>query len=79
MTILAKEKFTPTTHLAKTRLKDLRTKTGHSVKEGASLMGVNTKVLEDMESRRRYGKWLSWDEIVEACKVYAVKPDYFLE
>ncbi len=79
MTIIAKDKFTPTTHLAKTRLKELRTKAGHSVKKGAALLGANTKVLEDMESHRRYGKWLSWDEIVEASKVYAVTPDYFLE
>ena len=65
--------------LAKTRLKELRIMAGYSVKEGAALMGVKVKVLEDMESRRQYGKWLSWDEIVKACEVYGVKPDYFLE
>ena len=48
-------KFSPITVLVKRTIKKLRVDAGYSMNEGARLLGVSRKQLEDIETIRNYG------------------------
>ena len=63
-------KFSPITVLVKRAIKKLRVDAGHSMKEGARLLGVSRKQLEDIETIRNYGCHLDLELLAKIKVIY---------
>lgn len=63
-------KFSPITVLVKRTIKKLRIDAGHSMNEGARLLGVSRKQLEDIETIRNYGCHLDLELLAKIKVIY---------
>ena len=64
------EKFSQETQLAKRNIRLLRILAGNSVSVGAKLLDLSRKQMEDIETTRNYGCYLSLDLLVSVCEKY---------
>ena len=71
-------KFTDAEIICKNQLRLLRQSRKVRMKEGAEMLGISLKQLEDLESTRPYGCHVSWDHIHAAAKAYKVSADFFM-
>lgn len=65
-------KFTPATLFAKKKLRQTRLDKGWTVNHAAQQIGIERKVLEDVEATRYYGCHLSLDRMLQICKAYGL-------
>lgn len=72
------KKFSPLTIRVKGQIRRLRLLAGHSMAEGASLLGVSRKQLEDIETARDYGCHLDIELLAKVKLVYTVSLDDLL-
>ena len=73
-------KFTESSTLyAKSKLRDLRRISGHSMSDVAHAVGITIKQLEDIHTPRDYGCHLHWDTMVKLAQFYGVSLDHFVE
>lgn len=72
------QKFSIETRLAKKNIRRLRLYADYSVNEGAALLGISRKQMEDVEATRNYGCHLTFDLLVKICNVYMIKLDTLL-
>ncbi len=72
------QKFSKETQLAKKNIRLLRLAAGIKVNEGARLLGVSRKQLEDIETTRNYGCYLSLDLLVKVSQQYGVSVEFLL-
>ncbi len=70
MTIPQYSKFSPVTVAVKKNLRQLRLNAGYSINEGASLLGVSRKQLEDIETIRNYGCHIDLEILAKASVIY---------
>ena len=63
-------KFSPITVLVKRTIRKLRIDAGHSMNEGARLLGVSRKQLEDIETIRNYGCHLDLELLAKIKVIY---------
>ena len=68
-------KFSPITVLVKRTLKKLRIDAGYSMNEGARLLGVSRKQLEDIETIRNYGCHLDLELLAKIKVIYRTSLD----
>lgn len=73
------EKFSAGTLYAKQALKRVRRSRGLKMKQGADLLGVSLKKLEDLEAVADYGSQLNWENILSAAKAYEVDITTFVQ
>jgi len=73
------EKFTKETQQAKRNIRRLRLLAGYSVYKGADILGLSRKQMEDVETIRNYGCYLSLDLLVRVCKAYNTDLDSLLD
>lgn len=64
------EKFSPLTLAVKRGIRRERLRKGYNLEEGALLLGVSRKQLEDIETERSYGCHLDLELISKAIVVY---------
>lgn len=65
-------KFTPEEQNIKDRLFALRINKGLSMSEGATLLGISRKQLEDIETLRNYGRHIDVDLLIMYMCAYKV-------
>lgn len=63
-------KFSPVTLAAKSNLKKLRLRYGHSMNTGARLLGISRKQLEDLETDRNYGSHIDLEILARAARLF---------
>ncbi len=63
-------KFSPITVLVKRTIRKLRIDAGHSMNEGARLLAVSRKQLEDIETIRNYGCHLDLELLAKIKVIY---------
>lgn len=63
-------KFSPVTIATKLNIKKLRLNAGHQMNEGARLLGLSRKELEDVETTRNYGCHLDLEILTKVSVVY---------
>lgn len=68
-------KFSPITVLVKRTIRKLRIDAGHSMNEGARLLGVSRKQLEDIETIRNYGCHLDLELLAKIKVIYRTSLD----
>ena len=68
-------KFSPITVLVKRTIRKLRIDAGHSMNEGARLLGVSRKQLEDIETIRNYGCHLDFELLAKIKVIYRIPLD----
>ncbi|NQV71104.1 MAG: helix-turn-helix transcriptional regulator [Pseudohongiella sp.] len=68
-------KFSPITVAVKKNVRHLRLKAGHSMIEGARLLGVSRKQLEDIETIRNYGCHLDLELLAKLKVIYGTSLD----
>ena len=68
-------KFSPITVLVKRAIRKLRIDAGHSMNEGARLLGVSRKQLEDIETIRNYGCHLDLELLAKIKVIYRTSLD----
>lgn len=68
-------KFSPITVLVKRTIKKLRIDAGYSMNEGARLLGVSRKQLEDIETIRNYGCHLDLELLAKIKVIYRTSLD----
>ncbi|MEX0618235.1 MAG: helix-turn-helix transcriptional regulator [Pseudohongiellaceae bacterium] len=68
-------KFSPITVTVKKNIRKLRLDAGYSMNEGARLLGVSRKQLEDIETTRNYGCHLDLELIAKVKVIYRVSLD----
>ncbi len=68
-------KFSPVTIHVKRNIRKLRLQQGYSMNEGASLLGVSRKQLEDIETVRNYGCHLDLELLAKMKVIYNVSLD----
>ncbi len=68
-------KFSPITVLVKRTIRKLRIDAGHSMNEGARLLGVSRKQLEDIETIRNYGCHLDLELLAKIKIIYRTSLD----
>ena len=68
-------KFSPITIDVKRNIRKLRLMAGYSMNEGASLLGVSRKQLEDIETVRNYGCHLDLELLAKIKVIYGVSLD----
>ena len=78
MTLPQYTKFSPVTVKAKENLRRLRLNAGYSMNEGARLLGVSRKQLEDIETARNYGCHIDLEILAKASVIYQTSPDAIL-
>ncbi len=75
MTIPQYSKFSPLTVAVKRNLRQLRIDAGYSMNEGARLLGISRKQLEDIETIRNYGCHIDLEVLAKMTLVYNVSLD----
>ena len=68
-------KFSPITVLVKRTIRKLRIDAGHSMNQGAQLLGVSRKQLEDIETIRNYGCHLDLELLAKIKVIYHTSLD----
>lgn len=68
-------KFSPITINVKRNIRRLRLQKGYSMNEGASLLGVSRKQLEDIETVRNYGCHLDLELLAKIKVIYGISMD----
>ena len=68
-------KFSPITVLVKRTIRKLRIDAGHSMNEGARLLDVSRKQLEDIETIRNYGRHLDLELLAKIRVIYRTPLD----
>lgn len=68
-------KFSPITVAVKKNVRQLRLDAGYSMNEGARLLGVSRKQLEDIETIRNYGCHLDLELIAKLKVIYKCSLD----
>ena len=68
-------KFSPITVLVKRTIRKLRIDAGHAMNEGARLLGVSRKQLEDIETIRNYGCHLDLELLAKIKVIYRTSLD----
>ena len=68
-------KFSPIAVLVKRTIRNLRIDAGHSMYEGARLLGVSRKQLEDIETIRNYGCHLDLELLAKIKVIYRTSLD----
>jgi len=68
-------KFSPITIKVKRNIRRLRLQKGYSMNEGASLLGVSRKQLEDIETVRNYGCHLDLELLAKIKVIYGISMD----
>ena len=70
-----KAKFSPITLDVKKNIKRLRLHAGHSMNEGAKLLDITRKQLEDIETGRNYGCHIELELLAKVKAVYGASLD----
>ena len=70
-----RSKFSPATINVKRSIRRLRLRKGYSMNEGASLLGISRKQLEDIETVRNYGCHLDLELLAKIKVIYGVSLD----
>ena len=68
-------KFSPITVAVKKNIRQLRLNAGYSMNEGARLLGVSRKQLEDIETIRNYGCHLDLELLAKMKVIYKTSLD----
>ncbi len=68
-------KFSPITVAVKKNVRQLRLNAGYSMNEGARLLGVSRKQLEDIETIRNYGCHLDLELLAKMKVIYKTSLD----
>jgi transcriptional regulator with XRE-family HTH domain len=68
-------KFSPLTVTVKQNIRQLRRGAGYSMNEGARLMGISRKQLEDIETIRNYGSHIDLEILAKMTVIYKVSLD----
>lgn len=68
-------KFSPITVSVKKNVRQLRLNAGYSMNEGARLLGVSRKQLEDIETIRNYGCHLDLELLAKMKVIYKASLD----
>ena len=68
-------KFSPITVAVKKNVRQLRLNSGYSMNEGARLLGVSRKQLEDIETIRNYGCHLDLELLAKLKAIYKTSLD----
>jgi transcriptional regulator with XRE-family HTH domain len=68
-------KFSPITVTVKKNVRQLRLNAGYSMNEGARLLGVSRKQLEDIETIRNYGCHLDLELMAKMKVIYKASLD----
>lgn len=68
-------KFSPITVAVKKNVRQLRLDAGYSMNEGARLLGVSRKQLEDIETIRNYGCHLDLELLAKLKVIYKASVD----
>lgn len=68
-------KFSPITVAVKKNVRQLRLDAGYSMNEGARLLGVSRKQLEDIETIRNYGCHLDLELLAKLKVIYKASMD----
>lgn len=68
-------KFSPITVAVKRNIRQLRLNSGYSMNEGARLLGVSRKQLEDIETIRNYGCHLDLELLAKIKVIYKASLD----
>lgn len=68
-------KFSPITVAVKKNVRTLRLNAGYSMNEGARLLGVSRKQLEDIETIRNYGCHLDLELLAKLKVIYKTSMD----
>jgi len=71
-------KFSPITVITKGNIRQLRLNAGYSMNEGAHLLGVSRKILEDIETVRNYGRHIDLELLAKIKIIYGVSIDSIL-
>lgn len=75
MTQAQYSKFSPITVKVKQNVRQLRLNAGYSMNEGARLLGVSRKQLEDIETIRNYGCHLDLELLAKMKVIYKASLD----
>ena len=68
-------KFSKATLVVKANIKALRKKAGFKMNDGAALLGVSRKQLEDIETTRNYGCHIDLELLAKVCALYHTTAD----
>lgn len=68
-------KFSPITVAVKNNIRQLRLNAGYSMNEGARLLGISRKQLEDIETVRNYGCHLDLELLAKMKVIYKTSLD----
>lgn len=68
-------KFSPLTVTVKKNVRQLRLDAGYSMNEGARLLGISRKQLEDIETIRNYGCHIDLEVLAKMTVVYEASLD----
>jgi len=68
-------KFSPITVTVKKNMRQLRLNAGYSMNEGARLLGISRKQLEDIETIRNYGCHLDLELLAKMKVIYKTSLD----
>lgn len=68
-------KFSPITITVKKNVRQLRLNAGYSMNEGARLLGISRKQLEDIETIRNYGCHLDLELLAKMKVIYKASLD----
>ncbi|MXX07454.1 MAG: helix-turn-helix transcriptional regulator [Gammaproteobacteria bacterium] len=68
-------KFSPIALDVKKNIRDLRLKAGYSMNEGARLLNISRKQLEDIETGRNYGCHIELELLAKIKAVYGASID----
>jgi transcriptional regulator with XRE-family HTH domain len=68
-------KFSPITVTVKKNVRQLRLNAGYSMNEGARLLGISRKQLEDIETIRNYGCHLDLELLAKMKVIYKASMD----
>lgn len=68
-------KFSPITVTVKRNIRQLRLNAGYSMNEGARLLGISRKQLEDVETVRNYGCHLDLELLAKIKVIYKTSLD----
>ncbi|HJO12014.1 MAG: helix-turn-helix transcriptional regulator [Gammaproteobacteria bacterium] len=72
-------KFSPLTVAVKKNIRALRINAGYSMNEGARLLGISRKQLEDIETKRNYGCHLDLELMAKIKIIYSRSLDEIID
>ena len=78
MTLQEYTKFSQITVNTKKNIRQLRLNAGHSMNEGARLLGISRKQLEDIETIRNYGCHIDLEILAKASVIYQTSLDLII-